>query len=83
MDQAGATTGVTLKELRESRKFTQVEVAKRLGITRRLYQRWELGERDIPTGRLIPLARLYKVSVKNLLRCWAEMYSVDATEASS
>lgn len=71
---------MTLKELRKDLGFTQAEVARRVGVDKRVYRRWENAERAIPSGRLFSLANIFGISVGEVLESWAEMDSVDATE---
>ena len=71
---------MTIKDLRQTKQITQVQAAKQLGVSERSYQRWENGETVIPTGRLMPFARLYGVSVTKILLAWAEMYALGAEE---
>lgn len=71
---------MTLKDLRRKLGLTQAEVAQRVGVDARLYRRWENAERSIPSGRLFFLARVFQTTVDEVLKSWAEMDSVDATE---
>ena len=56
-----------LKELRESNKITQVEIAKYLHIKQNTYSQYENKQRQIPITILIGIAKLYNVSVDYLL----------------
>ncbi len=58
---------MNLCELREIRKLTQNEVAKRTGIPYGTYRRYEYGEEFPKKGALIALARLYGMSPGQLL----------------
>ena len=69
---------LTLKDVRENRGFTQVQIATRMGVNQRTVRRWEQGDTEIPSGRLIPLSRFLKISVRQLLELWAEMAFIDA-----
>lgn len=56
-----------LRDIRDDRDITQVQVAKVLGITQPQYNLYEKGYRDIPPDLLIRLARFYKTSTDYLL----------------
>ncbi|MCD8396323.1 MAG: helix-turn-helix domain-containing protein [Lachnospiraceae bacterium] len=61
-----------MRLLRESAKYTQEEVSKRLNIQRTTYCNYEQGKRLPPLDIIIRLARLYNVSVDYLLCCTSE-----------
>jgi len=56
-----------LVEVRKSQNFSQVEVAKMIGLPERSYRRYESGEREPVISSIIALARLYGVSTDYLL----------------
>ncbi len=56
-----------LKDLREDHDYTQQQVAARIGITQRKYSYIETGIQQLTVDVLVPLARLYQVSVDYLL----------------
>lgn len=56
-----------IREIREDRGFTQLEIARRLGITQQTYSRYETGANEIPIRHVIALSRLYAVSADYLL----------------
>ena len=56
-----------IRELRESKKYTQSELAKELGITRSSVNAWEMGISVPSTTYLIELALLFHVSTDFLL----------------
>lgn len=56
-----------LKELRQSEKKTQQELADIVGVTKRTYIYWEQGERQIKPEKAQMLADYFKVSVGYLL----------------
>lgn len=60
--------GETLKAHRTSRGFTQEYVAEALGVSRQAVSKWENGSSDPSTANLIALAKLYGLSVDELLR---------------
>ncbi len=63
----------TIRELRESCGFSQRGVADLLGVTDRAVRYWESGDCEIPTGRLVPLSRIYGVTTDQLLQSMSEM----------
>lgn len=56
-----------IRDLREDKDYTQAEVAKMLKVGTTTYRRWETGEREIPTHKLIELSKIYGVTVDYLL----------------
>lgn len=58
-DQKQATR---LKALRENADLSQREAAEALGIAVLTYQRYEYGEREIPSGIVVKMAELFGVS---------------------
>lgn len=60
--------GETLKAHRTSRGFTQEYVAETLGVSRQAVSKWENGTSDPSTANLMALARLYGLSVDELLK---------------
>lgn len=56
------TCSERIRELREDRDFTQVEIAKVINVVQRTYSDYEIGKTRIPIDRLIVLARFYNVS---------------------
>jgi len=61
------TLGERLKKARESKRFTQIEVARKLGISNGAISGYERDYRDPDTETLIKLAELYEVSPNWLL----------------
>ncbi|MDR1569038.1 MAG: helix-turn-helix domain-containing protein [Oscillospiraceae bacterium] len=61
------TAGVRLLALRKQNGLSQEELAERLGVTRQAVSKWERGEALPDTENLITLARLYRVSLDELL----------------
>lgn len=49
----------TLKLLRRASKLAQPEIARRLGVSRSTWQRWEHGVVPMPTGRITSVARIF------------------------
>lgn len=56
-----------LKELRKSRKLTQVSLQIQTGIEQALLSKFENGERIPPTETLLKLADFYNVSIDYIL----------------
>ncbi|MBE6913813.1 MAG: helix-turn-helix transcriptional regulator [Ruminococcaceae bacterium] len=56
-----------IKRLREQKKMTQAELAKRLGITRSSVNAWELGISVPSTQYIVELALLFSTSTDYLL----------------
>lgn len=56
-----------LREIRESSKKTQTEVAKYLGVTRQAYNNYELGNRQLNPDLLNKLAEYFNVTTDYLL----------------
>ena len=54
-------------ELRMSFGWTQVQLAQRLGVDRSTISKYECGERQIPIGNIVPLAKILRVSTDFLL----------------
>jgi transcriptional regulator with XRE-family HTH domain len=57
-----------LVQLRKQNGLSQEELAARIGISRQAVSKWERAEASPDTDNLILLARLYKVSLDDLLR---------------
>ena len=61
------TTGITIKQLRETKALTQAQLAHILGITAKAVSKWETGK-GLPDITLIrPLAKALGVSVSELM----------------
>lgn len=56
-----------IKDLREDNDLTQKEIAETLNLHLTTYQRWESGEREIPTHIIKALCRYYNVSADYIL----------------
>ena len=57
-----------LKTLRTERNLTQEFVAESLNVSRQAVSKWENGTSDPSTSNLFALAKLYSISVEELLR---------------
>ena len=56
-----------IRDLREDADLTQQQVADILHCSQQVYANYELGQRDIPTGILIALAKLHNTSTDYIL----------------
>ena len=56
-----------IRELREDSDRTQVQMAKLLNCSQRIYSNYECGDVDIPTQTLIRLAAIHHTSVDYIL----------------
>jgi transcriptional regulator with XRE-family HTH domain len=56
-----------IRNLREDKDLTQMQVAEYLNCSQRIYSNYERGEVNIPTGILIKLADLHNTSTDYLL----------------
>ena len=56
-----------LKELREEKNITQVEIAEFLNIRQNTYSQYENGQRQLPVNVLISLAKYYGTSTDYIL----------------
>ncbi len=60
--------GEVLKEHRVQCKMTQEFVAETIGVSRQAVSKWESGNSDPSTSNLIAIAKLYGISVEELLK---------------
>lgn len=67
-----------LADRRRAAGFTQEELAEKLGVSRQAVSKWECSESSPDTDNLISLARLYDVSLDDLLYTDVERDCVDA-----
>ncbi len=56
-----------IKKLREDKRMTQTELAKKLGITRSSVNAWEMGISVPSTQYVVELAGIFKISTDYLL----------------
>ena len=56
-----------IRDLREDRDLSQIEVAKFLNMSQTGYSKYEVGTNDIPTKILIQLAKFYNTSIDYIL----------------
>lgn len=60
-------TGATIKELRESRKLTQAELAEKIGVSSKTVSKWETAKGLPDISLLQPLAQALSISVIELM----------------
>lgn len=60
-------TGAVIKKLREKNKITQLQLAKKLGVTDKTISKWETGKGYPDITLLEPIADAFSVSVTELL----------------
>ena len=70
--------GDQIKRLRTTRKMTQLDLAKRLNITKSAVSAYENGSRMPSYDVLIKISQIFHVSVDNLLGC-SSSYTIDVT----
>lgn len=56
-----------IRDLREDKDLTQLQIAQILGMSQTGYSKYETGENDIPTAILIKMAEFYNVSIDYIL----------------
>ncbi len=56
-----------MRDLREDRDLTQLDVANLLGTSQTMYARYERGANELPLRHMITLCKLYKVSADYFL----------------
>lgn len=56
-----------IRELREDKDLTQLQMGKILSCSQRVYSNYECGDIDIPTDILIKLAKFHNVSTDYIL----------------
>lgn len=60
-------TGAVIKELREKRKMTQLQLAEKLGVSDKTISKWETGKGYPDITLLEPIADAFSVSVTELI----------------
>lgn len=70
-----------LVQLRKKNQLSQEALAEKLGISRQAVSKWERAEASPDTDNLIMLARLYNISLDELLRIEEEAANGTAAEA--
>lgn len=66
-NETKVSLGDALKTYRVTCKMTQEFVAERLGVSRQAVSKWESGTSDPKTSNLLALAKLYGVTVEEIL----------------
>lgn len=59
--------GIRLKQARKNKKLTQTELAERLGITQKSYQRMETGNHDLKMSTIYQLCKALEISADWLI----------------
>ena len=67
-NETKVSLGEALKTYRTNCKMTQEFVAESLGVSRQAVSKWENGTSDPSTSNLLALAKLYEVSVEEILK---------------
>ena len=67
-----------IRELREDKNMTQIEMAKLLHCSQRVYSDYECGKVDVPLSILICLADIHLTSVDYLLGITDQKYRIPA-----
>lgn len=70
--------GETIRKYRKEKNMTQDEVAKRIGVTAPAVNKWEKGNTMPDISLLSPLARLFGISVDELLTHEEELPNIEA-----
>ncbi|PEM77222.1 helix-turn-helix domain-containing protein [Bacillus pseudomycoides] len=60
--------GLQLKKLRESKNFSQEDVARKVGVTRQAVYKWESNKSYPDIDNLILLSKLYEVTIDELIK---------------
>ncbi len=79
MGEQNTIIGHRIKTIRKARKRHQKQMASKLGVDVRTYQKYEYGEVDITTERLKQIAEILDVPASYLLG--QEVYTDDLTRA--
>lgn len=56
-----------LKKIRKEKKLTQEELAKKIGVSKASFSRYESGEANVSVGKIIELCKILDVSSDELL----------------
>ncbi|ARC28873.1 MULTISPECIES: helix-turn-helix domain-containing protein [Bacillus cereus group] len=76
--------GEQLKKLRESKEFSQEDVAKKIGVTRQAVYKWENDKSYPDIDNLILLSEMYNVTLDELIKgnqSFKEKIHIDEEEA--
>jgi len=66
-----------IKELRITKKLSQLDIAKVLGVSRSSYAMWETNNNIIPLKRLLELSNFYNVSLDYMLGFNNQNYEIN------
>lgn len=58
---------LTLKQARHFRYLTQDEIAKKIGVHKHSYRKWEIGETKPTSDNLIKLLEVLQIELKDLI----------------
>ncbi|MDD7506217.1 MAG: helix-turn-helix transcriptional regulator [Clostridiales bacterium] len=61
------TIGDRIKELRKEKNFSQSQLARRIGVSQKAVDYWELGTNEPKASYIVKLAELFEVSADFLL----------------
>ena len=67
-------TANRLYELRKKNGYSQEELAAKLGLSRQAVSKWERAEASPDTDNLVELAKLYGISLDELLDLWKAVF---------
>lgn len=79
----GMTSGEKIKHLRKAKKVTQTDLAMRIGKTKSSIQKYEAGTTNMPMNVLYQIARVFDVTVEDLLPDEAESKSVEVSKSAA
>ena len=63
----GMKIGDRIKELRKEKNFSQSQLARRIGVSQKAVDYWELGTNEPKASYIVKLAELFEVSADFLL----------------
>lgn len=72
-----------LLQLRKENRLSQEELAEKIGVSRQAVSKWERAEASPDTDNLILLARLYNVSIDDLLKTEEPIEPTDSIDTCS
>ena len=61
------SVGTRIRKARKVKRFTQAEVAKKLGVTQAAVSHWERGKADVGIDQLNRLATMLSVPLRSLI----------------
>lgn len=72
-------TADRLFQYRKANGYSQEELASKIGVSRQAISKWERGESSPDTDNLIALARLYSISIDELINATDEAYKATSS----